>query len=206
VLKREDKNLLDTESADSSFDSSDNKMAEIKEDHTQSLGLFRDFFRGDSLEDISELQEYLLNEINNALGDFWKNKRHLLNDFSNFSQPIGKWPKIDIEEDDKNYYIIVAAPGFTKDEIEIELVNTHSGCALSIAVAKKEKKENKKRHYSEIRYSRGKRIIPIAGSFVEEVMIQNISAKENEDGTFSITLPKNKEVKKTPEVHKILID
>jgi HSP20 family protein len=150
-------------------------------------------------------RDSLLDDFNDLMNSFFDNHDHMLSDFANFNKPVGRWPKIDIEEDEDNYYVIIAAPGFKKDEIDIELKSGTSGHVL-IVCAEKEIKTETKKHYSEIRYSKGTRCIPIAGSFKNNVDTSNIKAKENDNGTVSVVLPKVNNQKEKSNSKKINIE
>ena len=150
-------------------------------------------------------RDSLLSEFNNLMSEFFDSHDHMLSDFADFNKPVGRWPKIDIEEDEENYYVIIAAPGFKKDEIDIDLQSEGVGHVLVVSAEKKIKKANQK-HYSEIRYSKGTRVIPIAGSFKNKIDIEKINAKENDDGTISVVLPKINDVSEVTNSKKINIE
>lgn len=185
---RKNESLLDTTGADNSFGAS--SLANGK----TSFPLLFD-----------EFHEFFMDEVR-SIFDNWLSSNHLLRDFANFSHPVGRWPKIDIEEDDDNYYVVVATPGFSKEEVSVEIVNTQSGCALNIVAEKQEEREDRRRHYSEIRYTKGKRVIPLTGSFRCDIDVDNISAEDNGNGTFTITLPKCRKQENVSNVKKINIE
>jgi HSP20 family protein len=61
--------------------------------------------------------------------------------------PVPAFPAIDISEQDGNYVIEAAVPGFNKDEISIEVTSNQ----VTISGEHDEEKDDKRRQYSEIR-------------------------------------------------------
>src|SRR3954451_13281740 len=72
--------------------------------------------------------------------------------------------KCEITEDEKNYYYILHVPGIKKEDIKIEIEDQ----TLRVSGERKEKKENVKKHYSEISY----------GFFSREFILPNSVEKE----------------------------
>lgn len=194
---REDGKQLDTKSANENSHYSENEKTNqdyiVPSRRISPFSLFRN------------QRDSLLDEFNNLISEFFDKHDHMLSDFADFNKPVGRWPKIDIEEDEENYYIVIAAPGFKKDEVNIEIKSGTAGYVLVVSAEKKIKTENQK-HYSEIRYSKGTRVIPIAGSFKNKVDIESINAKENNDGTISVSLPKINDYSKESVSKKISIE
>lgn len=71
-----------------------------------------------------------------AFDDLW-------NDFTILKFPDVEFPRIDIKEDDKEYSITAEVPGYTKEEINIEIDNG----VLNISSEHKEQKEETKKDY-----------------------------------------------------------
>lgn len=103
-------------------------------------------------------------------------------------------PKVDVTEGEKEFTVTAELPGYTKEEIKVEVENGR----LSLRAEHNEEKEEKKEHYHlrERRY----------GSFVrtfglpENVDAEKIEAK-TKDGILTLTIPKVEEVTpKTIEV------
>lgn len=114
--------------------------------------------------------------FDNMLDDFfvddWPYRRSLLGDTF----------KMDVQENDKEYYIEAELPGFSKDEINVEVEDNK----LNISANKDEKIEEKEKNYlhRERRRSSMHRSILLKDSSSE-----NIDAKL-EDGVLKVTVPK----------------
>ena len=107
--------------------------------------------------------------------------------------------KTDVKETDEGYEVDVDLPGFTKDEIKLELNNGYLTISTEKSLEKKDEKKGKVLRQE--RYSGTmQRSFYVGGSITEE----DIKAKY-ENGVLSFTLPK-KEVKKVPEKKTILIE
>ncbi len=122
----------------------------------------------------------IVKRMNDLFADFDREK--LLPDFSvDYS---GFFPKVDIKEDEKNYYIKVELPGVKKEDLKIT-VNDEN--ILQIRGQKKfeEKKENE--NYIRMETSYGE----FARSFAlpENVKKDEIQAKYN-DGVLNLTIEK----------------
>ena len=93
-------------------------------------------------------------------------------------------PKVDIVEDDKNYYVEVAAPGMSADDFEIE----YSNGILTISGERKFQKEEKDKKYHRVETQYGK----FSRSFTlpEDVVADKIEA-EYKDGILKIVIPKD---------------
>ena len=120
--------------------------------------------------------------------------------FENFNPPnFGEWgikttksnsfsPKVDVNEDNENLYVIAEVPGVDKNDIKINLV----GDVLTITGEKKSEVIDEKKNY----YRTERRYGSFTRSFTlpSEVVIDKISA-EYKEGVLNITLPKTEEAK-----------
>ena len=105
--------------------------------------------------------------------------------------------KTDVKETDEGYEVDVDLPGFSKDEIKLELNNGY----LTISTEKSMNKENKGKMLRQERYvGTMQRSFYVGGSITEE----DIKAKY-ENGVLSLVIPK-KEARKVPEKKQILIE
>jgi HSP20 family molecular chaperone IbpA len=125
--------------------------------------------------------------------------------FRGFSRPehvlygknASRMMKTDVKETDEGYEVDVDLPGFSKDEIKLELNNGY----LTISTEKSMNKENKGKMLRQERYvGTMQRSFYVGGSITEE----DIKAKY-ENGVLSLLIPK-KEAKKEPEKKTILIE
>ena len=125
--------------------------------------------------------------------------------FRGFSRPehvlygknASRMMKTDVKETDEGYEVDVDLPGFSKDEIKLEL---NSGY-LTISTEKSLEKEQKGKIIRQERYAGTmQRSFYVGGSITEE----DIKAKY-ENGVLSLLIPK-KEAKKEPEKKTILIE
>ena len=122
--------------------------------------------------------------------------------FGNFLKPIFYDNKIDVmktdvKEEDGNYTLEIELPGFSKENINLELDNGY----LTISAKMVEAKEDDKKKY--IRRERSycsKRSYYVGDNVLED----DIKAKFN-NGVLSVTLPKEKPVA-VPEKKVISID
>ncbi|ORY74011.1 HSP20-like chaperone [Neocallimastix californiae] len=99
-------------------------------------------------------------------------------------------PKINLSEDENNYYIHADLPGMRKDQVKIELSDEDR--VLTISETKKEeqkdtKEEENNKKYSRIECSYGK--FSRSFSIPENADINNIQAKM-ENGVLEVTLKK----------------
>lgn len=120
--------------------------------------------------------------------------------FENFNPPnFGEWgikttksnsfsPRVDVNEDNENIYVIAEVPGVDKNDIKINLV----GDVLTITGEKKSEVIDEKKNY----YRTERRYGSFTRSFTlpSEVVIDKISA-EYKEGVLNITLPKTEEAK-----------
>ncbi|OUM56972.1 hypothetical protein PIROE2DRAFT_25782, partial [Piromyces sp. E2] len=93
-------------------------------------------------------------------------------------------PKINLSEDEKNYYIHADLPGLNKEQVKMELSdNDHKN--KNKKENKEEKKNNKKYSRIECSYGRFERSFSIP----ENADVNSIQAKL-ENGVLEVTLPK----------------
>ena len=94
--------------------------------------------------------------------------------------------RCEITEDEKNYYYTLHVPGIKKEDIKIEIEDQ----TLRVSGERKEKKENLKKHYSEISYGFFSR------EFVLPTTIEKEEIKASEkNGEYVITVPKSTQSK-----------
>jgi HSP20 family protein len=100
-------------------------------------------------------------------------------------------PKVNIREDNDNYYVEVAAPGMKKDDFNLKLDNN----VLQISSELKNEQEDKNENYTRREFS----YQSFSRSFTlpESVNADKIEAKYK-DGILSILLPKREEAKQKP--------
>ena len=105
--------------------------------------------------------------------------------------------KTDVKETDEGYEVDVDLPGFSKDEIKLDLNNGY----LTISTEKSLNKENKGKMLRQERY-----VGTMQRSFYvgESITEDDIKAKF-ENGVLSLMIPK-KEAPKVPEKKQILIE
>ena len=114
-----------------------------------------------------------------------------------YGKNASRMMKTDVKETDEGYEVDVDLPGFSKDEIKLELNNGY----LTISTEKSLNKENKGKMLRQERYVGSmQRSFYVGGSITEE----DIKAKY-ENGVLSLLIPK-KEAKKEPEKKTILIE
>ncbi len=123
--------------------------------------------------------------------------------FDNFFQPAvyDKFSctgmKTDIQEFEDRYELAVEIPGFTKEDIALDLKNGY----LTVSANKQEKEENKEK---EGRYLRKERSFTCNRTYyVGEVKIESIKAKYD-NGILTVVVPKEKEKLETSS--KIMIE
>ena len=105
--------------------------------------------------------------------------------------------KTDVKETDEGYEVDVDLPGFSKDEIKLELNNGY----LTISTEKSLNRENKGKMLRQERY-----VGTMQRSFyVGEAITEEDIRARYENGVLSLTIPK-KEARKVPEKKQILIE
>ena len=114
-----------------------------------------------------------------------------------YGKNAGRMMKTDVKETDGGYEVDIDLPGFTKDEIKLELNNGY----LTISTEKSLEKENKGRMLRQERY-----VGAMQRSFYvgENLTEEGIKAKY-ENGVLSLQLPK-KEARQQPEKKQIHIE
>ncbi len=114
-----------------------------------------------------------------------------------YGKNAGRMMKTDVKETDGGYEVDIDLPGFTKDEIKLELNNGY----LTISTEKSLEKENKGRMLRQERYVGAmQRSFYVGKNLTEE----DIKAKY-ENGVLSLQLPK-KEARQQPEKKQIHIE
>lgn len=110
-----------------------------------------------------------------------------------FNESRGDVPSVNIQDNEKNFVIEVAAPGVKKDEFNIKVENN----VLSISREVKDEKEEKKDNYTrrEFVYSSFNRSFTLP----KIVNVDKIDADYNQ-GILSITLPKKEEAVLSREI------
>ena len=103
--------------------------------------------------------------------------------FSTFES--ASWPRMDIEDTDKEIRITAELPGLEEKDVRLELANG----VLSISGEKKSETEDKARRVSERYYGRFERRIPL-----EDADEDKISASFDK-GVLTITVPKSNDAK-----------
>lgn len=103
----------------------------------------------------------------------------------------GGMPRIDMEEDEREYRVTAELPGLEKDDFKVEL----AAGRLMIRGEKKATHEEKKRnyHFTECSYGSFSRVIPLPG----EVDDSKIEATYK-NGILNIRLPKSEQSKAKP--------
>lgn len=114
------------------------------------------------------------------------------NDVSNLFEKVSTLPAVNIKEREKDYMIEIAAPGFKKDDFEIELDNN----VLIVSSNKKEEKVEDKHNYTkrEFNYSEFKRTFTLP----ETVDMQDIKA-EYKEGILELMIAKKPEAQVQPK-------
>ena len=126
------------------------------------------------------------------MDDFFDNRGWMRN-----MVPVGFWnsktaePALNIRENEDNFEIELAAPGFNKKDFDVTI---DDGC-LNISAEKSSEKEEKEDNYTrqEFSYNSFERSLQLPDSVKEE----EIKAKYN-DGILRFKLAKKEEAKKAP--------
>ena len=107
-------------------------------------------------------------------------------------------PAMNVKDNDDNFEIELAVPGFSKDEIDVTVADD----ILSVSASKKKEDVEKKENYSrkEFSYKSFERKLQIPTTVNQE---QEVSANY-QDGILKLILQKSKEIK-APEKRKIEI-
>ncbi len=125
--------------------------------------------------------------FSNIFNTFEKN---ILNDLP---QDRGDIPAVNIKEDDKQFLMEMAIPGFNKKDFKVNVEEQ----LLTISSEQEDKKEEKSGNYTrkEFSFSGFSRSF----SLPKTIMVDDIKA-EYENGILSIALPKKEEVKMQREI------
>jgi len=102
----------------------------------------------------------------------------------NSSQKPGRYPAVDVVDNEKSYNLSVELPGYRKDDVEIKIDNN----LLSISAVEEEKKEEKEQPKYVIKERNSK-------SFTRTFVLPREVDKENieaafENGLLSLSIPK----------------
>lgn len=109
----------------------------------------------------------------------------MFNYYLNDNLTEGKLPATNISENEKSFNVELSVPGFSKEDIKIEVEKDVLKVSAHIEVNSEEKDENEKvlrREFKSSSFMR-KFVLP------EDVDVENISASQH-DGILQITLPK----------------
>jgi HSP20 family protein len=130
-----------------------------------------------------------LTPMRSILTDFLNENRYLNSDLFDMNSMAPNLPAINIEEDEKEFKVEMAAPGFSKKDFKVNIENN----VLVISAEKKDEKkeENKEFKRREFNYSSFERAFTLPESVNED----HINAQYN-DGILKLTLPKVAESKK----------
>ena len=102
-------------------------------------------------------------QVQNLRSDFDSLFDNFFNDFGvGFSESSLFKPKVNISEDDKNYYVDAELAGIKKGDVSIEYTND----ILTIKAEKKEEKEDKSKNYHRVESS--------YGTFSRSVQVPNV--------------------------------
>ena len=101
-------------------------------------------------------------------------------DIAPFSSQAMGWPKLEVNETEKEVKVIAELPGLEEKDVNVELRNG----MLTISGEKKSETEDKERRFSERYYGRFERSIP-----VDDIDQDGVGASFK-NGVLSVTLPK----------------
>ena len=132
----------------------------------------------------------LQTEMNRLFDDVWSG---LGTPAANVESAIAA-PRIDLKEDDGNWYITAELPGMSEDDVEV----TYDDGVLRIAGEKKQETEDQGRnvHVTERAYGRFERQLPL-GHGVKDDQIDAAF----KDGVLTITAPKAAEKEQTKKIN-----
>lgn len=116
--------------------------------------------------------------LDDFFGDFWKPM-----DLNLMRVPRLQFPRLDIQENEKNYIIIAEVPGYSGDDIDIEI----KGDTLTISSEHKAEKEEKKEGF--ILRERSQRSFYRALKIPRGISNEDIEANL-EKGLLKLTIPK----------------
>lgn len=111
---------------------------------------------------------------------------HWVDSFLNGEEVSKSWPKTDLHEDDKNFYLKADLPGFDTQDIQIQVKDN----VLSLRGKRQEERKNEKNHY--YRYER------FQGSFERSFYLpDNVDSSQIEaemkNGVIQLIIPKKAE-------------
>ena len=131
-----------------------------------------------------------------AFDDLW-------NDFTILKSPSIEFPRMDIKEDEKEYSITAEVPGYTKEDVNIEVNNG----MLIISSEHKEEKEEKEKDY--IYKERSERSFSRAIGVPDNIKAEEVNATLD-NGLLTLHIPKKElpaprkiEIKAPEEVKKL---
>jgi HSP20 family protein len=116
-------------------------------------------------------------EMNRLFEDFWQGFE--AGDFGFGRQTA--WPHVEVAETDNEFRVTAELPGLEQKDVEVLLGDG----ALTLRGEKKSEIDDKNRHFSERRYGRFERRIPLAGEIDRDKV--NAAFK---NGVLTVTLPK----------------
>ena len=135
-----------------------------------------------------------LSPFRSMLTDILNENRLFNADLFDMNSLAPNLPAINIEEDEKEFKVEMAAPGFSKKDFKVNIEND----TLIISAERKEEKKEDKKEYKrrEFNYSSFERAFTLPESINED----HINAQYN-DGILKLTLPKvTGAKKKTKEI------
>ena len=160
------------------------KAGEIKK-HTEEMSPY-------SSKEIQRDFDGLMERFQREFDDFWEMPARWRHGFP--MMPFGEsmMPSLDLEDRGKDFRLAVDLPGFSKEDVEIEV----SDDSVSIHAKKMQSEEEKKKNY--VRRERKTQAFYRRIPLPEKVQSDNAKASLN-NGTLEITLPK-KEPKETKKL------
>ena len=105
----------------------------------------------------------------------------------------GNFPAVNIQEDEKQFTLEVAAPGLKKDDFKISMENFHLTISREVNEEKEEVKDNfTRREFAYNNFSRSFRL-------PKTILVNKIKA-DYKDGILSIALAKDEKITLTREI------
>jgi len=137
----------------------------------------------------------IFSEFNRMFDNFWNDHNWEASIFEEI-QPKGKFPKIDVQSFDDKYVVDIAAAGFDKEDIDLEL---RDNCLLIKATKAEETSDSEEGKY--IYREIAKRSFSRVVRFPEKIDIHNIDCKyENGIVTCSIGKAQTEDKKDTIKI------
>ncbi|HZU89090.1 MAG TPA: Hsp20/alpha crystallin family protein [Stellaceae bacterium] len=118
-------------------------------------------------------------EMNRLFDDFWRDFEGLAGGFGFDGQTV--WPQVEVAESDAAVTVTAELPGLDQKDVEVLL----NDGVLTLRGEKKSEIEDKNRHFSERRYGRFERRIPLDVEIDQDKV--NAAFK---NGVLTINLPK----------------